>query len=136
MAYATIEYADDYFSKIYDSAWGTLEDDTKQVLLENGTINIDKRDYSGEKLEPTQLNKFPRKFSDGSLSDDNLVKQACCEEAINIYKTGGVLKAGEIKSFKLGNVDVDLTEDAQAEVKPPIDDLLKDYLLGNIRIVW
>lgn len=136
MAYATIEHADDYFSKIYDSAWGTLEDGTKQVLLENGTINIDKRDYSGEKLEPTQLNKFPRKFSDGSLSDDNLIKQACCEEAINIYKTGGVLKAGEIKSFKLGNVDVDLTEDAQAEVNPPIDDLLKDYLLGNARIVW
>jgi hypothetical protein len=135
MAYANIEEANTYYSKIYNSNWSGISNEDKQVLLENATISIDKKEYSGVKVDESQANKFPRVFYDGSISDDSLVAQACIVEALNIYNNGGGdVDASGVESFKLGDVSVNLS-DTNEDSSTEIDNLLKPYLIGNTRIV-
>lgn len=135
MSYATVREADCFFDKIYGSKWETLGYEDKCRLLENATLNIDRYEYSGEKKDPNQENAFPRIFCDGTESDEKLVKRACCEEAMHIYESGEsgvVVSSSDIKSFRLGDVDVTLGGDNTAEATDtPIDNILKDYLKGG-----
>lgn len=110
MSYASIEFADNYFSGQYKSKWSTLDNATKQTLLDNATFNIDTLAYKGKKVDANQTNEFPRKFCDRTLSDDNRVARACCEEAISIYDNDGINPntiASDGGGFKIGDIQVD-----------------------------
>jgi hypothetical protein len=133
MAYATVEEANKYYCGVFNNKWDALSDLDKETLLENATKDIDSYEYSGRKKEEAQENEFPRVFCDGSESDERLVKKACILQAMFIYENGGsTVSAGDIKSFRLGDVDVsvgsDMTIDATAT---PIDNVLARYMRGN-----
>lgn len=133
-SYATIQEADIFFNKIYGSKWETLTQEEKEKLLENATLNIDSYSYAGKKKDKDQENEFPRIFCDYSESDEKLVKKACCLEAMRIYNAGEgsvVLTTSDIKSFKLGDVNVDLGGNNTAEAsETPIDNILGKYMKG------
>ena len=135
MAYATIQEADCFFDKVFGSKWETLGFETKCQLLENATLNIDSYEWSGIKKDPEQPNAFPRIFCDGTESDQMLVKRACCEEAMRIYdagQSGYVASSSDIKSMRLGDVNVDLGgDDTPDATDTPIDNILRDYLKGG-----
>lgn len=135
MAYATIQEADEFFDKIYGSKWEGIPHDQKCRLLENATLNIDSYSYSGQKKDKDQTNEFPRIFCDYSESDENLVKKACFLEAMRIYETGEsgvVMTSSDIKSFKLGDVNVDFGGNNTAEATDtPIDNILGKYMKGR-----
>jgi uncharacterized LabA/DUF88 family protein len=133
MAYATIEEANEYYLGVYNSKWNCLPDLDKETLLENATKDIDSYEYSGRKKEENQLNEFPRVFCDNTESDERLVKKACILQAMFIYENGGsTISASDIKSFKLGDVDVALGSDMTAEATAtPIDNVLGRYMRGN-----
>lgn len=133
MAYATIEEANEYYLGIYNTKWNCLSDLDKETLLENATRDIDSYEYSGRKKDEEQENEFPRVFCDGSESDVRLVKKACILQAMFIYENGGsTISVGDIKSFKLGDVDVNLGSDLSVEATATqIDNILSKYMRGN-----
>lgn len=133
MAYATIEEANEYYLGVYNSKWNELLDLDKETLLENATKDIDNYEYSGRKKDEQQENEFPRVFCDGSESDEKLVKKACILQAMFIYENGGSsISSGDIKSFKLGDVDVNLGSDLSVDATAtPIDNVLSRYMRGN-----
>lgn len=133
MAYASIEEANEYYSGVYNTKWAGLSDLDKETLLENATKDIDGFEYSGRRKDEEQPNEFPRVFCDGSESDERLVKKACILQAMFIYENGGsTITAGDIKSFKLGDVDVTVGSDLTAEsTATPIDNVLGRYMRGN-----
>lgn len=133
MAYATIEEANEYYLGVYGSKWNCLQDLDKETLLENATKDIDSYEYSGMKKDPNQENEFPRVFCDGTESDEKLVKKACILQAMFIYENGGsAISSGDIKSFKLGDVDVALGNDTTIDATAtPIDNVLARYMRGN-----
>ena len=133
MAYATIEEANAYYLDVYNTKWNCLSDLDKEKLLATATKTIDNYDYSGVKKDPDQENEFPRIFCDGSESDEKLVKKACILQAMYIYETGGVaVSSGDIKSFKLGDVDVQLGSDNTVDATAtPIDNVLARYMKGT-----
>ena len=133
MAYATVEEANDYYLGVFNTKWNCLSDLDKQTLLENATKDIDSFEYSGEKKDPEQDNEFPRIFCDGTESDEKLVKKACIMQAMYIYENGGsAVSSSDIKSFKLGDVDVSLGNDMSVNATAtPIDNILARYMRGN-----
>ena len=133
MAYASVEEANDYYLGVYNTKWNCLSDLDKETLLENATKDIDSFEYSGEKKDPEQDNEFPRIFCDGTESDEKLVKKACIMQAMYIYENGGsAVSSSDIKSFKLGDVDVDLGNDMSSNATAtPIDNILARYMRGN-----
>lgn len=133
MAYATIEEANEYYLGVYGSKWNCLSELDKETLLENATKDIDSFEYSGRKKDDEQENEFPRIFCDGTESDERLVKKACILQAMYIYDNGGsTVSSSDIKSFKLGDVDVDLGNDMSVNsTATPIDNVLARYMRGN-----
>ena len=136
--YVTIEETDAYYSNVYNSVWGSLGEDVKEILLKNATLNIDSYDYIGEKQDSEQLNKFPRVLCCGAVTDMDLVKRACMVEALAVYKNGGQASADTsgIKSFKLGNANIEFKEDAKIEVGvSQIPSILRPYIIHGVRVI-
>lgn len=143
-SYASVEEADQYLNVKYGSNWSTYDEDKKAKLLVNSTREIDKRLYQGKKADEKQPLKFPRIIA-GKPTDDELIKQACIELADGLALTssganGGVSNLQAIKSFKVGDTDVEFKDDAELQdpteiTSGVIDDLLKPYLKGNAE-VW
>lgn len=136
MQYATIQEADDFYSKVFNSGWEDISTEDKCLLLKNASLNIDGYQYAGKKKDENQEGEFPRIFCDGTESDENLVKKACILEALRIYKSGdngiGITSSGDIKSFTLGDVDVDLDgADTTNAKQNPIDNILGRYMKGT-----
>ena len=133
MAYATVEEANEYYRGVYNNKWEPIADSDKKTLLENATKDIDSYEYCGRKKDESQENEFPRVFCDGSESDERLVKKACILQAMFIYENGGsTVSAGDIKSFRLGDVDVSVGSDMTIEsTATPIDNVLARYMRGN-----
>lgn len=136
MHYASVEEANDFYSKVYNSGWEEIPHELKCQLLQNATINIDSYEYVGCKKDKDQELEFPRVFCDGKESDENLVKRACILEALRIYKSGdngiGISSSGDIKSFTLGDVDVDLGgANTVNATQTPIDNVLARYMKGT-----
>lgn len=136
MQYATKEEATTFYSKVYNSEWQEILEENKNLLLENASLKIDSYEYSGRKKDPNQEGEFPRVFCDGTESDDRLVKRACILEALRIYKSGdngvGISTSGNLKSFKIGDVNVDLGNDNLASATDShIDNVLGRYLVGE-----
>lgn len=143
-SYASVEDADIYFGAKFGSNWNTKDVFTKQQLLITATRMIDARQYAGSKLEANQPLQFPRQFKSGNVSDDDLVS-ACCFEIADSLGTSGSsgnvdssLLSG-VKSYKVGDVDVTMKDDAEIKVTSQediIDDMLKPYLtdVGGAKI--
>lgn len=143
-AYATVEDADIYFKAKFGSTWASKEELTKQQLLITATRMIDARQYAGTELVPNQPLQFPRQFRSGAVSDDDLVTACCFELADSLGTSGGSGNVDSsmlsgIKSYKVGDVDVTMKDDAEIKITSQddiIDDMLKPYLtdVGGAKI--
>lgn len=69
MSYCTVQEADEYVSTHYLSTdeirgtWESLDEDSKQILLNRGEQVIDNLPLSGRKYDTAQPNAFPRNCS-------------------------------------------------------------------------
>lgn len=143
-SYASVEDADIYFGAKFGSNWNSKDILTKQQLLITATRMIDARQYAGAELENDQPLQFPRQFKSGNVSDDDLVSACCLEIADSLGTSGasgnidGSILSG-VKSYKIGDVDVTMKDDAEIKVTTQgdiIDDMLKPYLtdVGGAKI--
>lgn len=134
--YVTVAQADAYLSAKFGSTWASKDELTKQQLIITATRMIDFRQYAGAKLEKDQPLQFPRQFRSGNLSDDDLVANCCMEVADSLGMSGsssGIDSStlSGVKSYKVGDVDVTMKDDAEIKVTSQddiIDDMLGAYL--------
>lgn len=135
--YATLEEANEYFAARFGSEWSDLTELQKKQTLITATRNIDKRDYQGEKVDESQHLKFPRIIA-GVQTDDNLLIQACCELALNIYSDGGKdTNISNIKSVSMGDSSISFKDEASITSDDDllIEEYLSDYLMGGVRVI-
>lgn len=100
--YATLEDANEYFAGFFNSGWESISDDEKLQLLVSATRSIDRVAYAGERVEENQQLKFPRIIY-GNLTNDNILKEACCEEALSIYESNTATSSDitDVKTMKV-----------------------------------
>lgn len=132
VSYATLDFAEAYFGNIYGNGWDNIDPKDQQKLLNNATLNINSLRFKGQKVDASQPNQLPRKFCDGTTSDDNIVSAACCEEAYAIFDNGGGnpnYDAG-FKSIKVGDTSI---EDLNATGKPEYSQLVSQKAIDLLR---
>lgn len=132
--YATVEQANDYFSRrLFVDEWDASTATDKEKALYMATAKIDMQPLVGRKVDPTQKLQFPRSiyvdtpfmnpyydplkgnipvypgwYNEQEISPD--VIYAACEEALAIIRHAGVannraeLQRQGVKSFRLGNL--------------------------------
>ena len=87
-SYASVEYADDYFSARGVSAWAALETEAKEQALIRATDYIDNIfQWYGKKLTTEQALRFPRQNIKDYEGQDitgipAVLKQAVCDAAV------------------------------------------------------
>lgn len=137
--YATISDADNYFNASYGSAWDSIYDDDKEKLLVSATRSIDRAEYRGVKKEESQVLQFPR-IINGKETDETLLTQACCEEAIAIYNKGNsyVANITGIKKVDVQDTSIEFKDSAETgEFNSDIvDDLLRPYRFLGVSVLY
>lgn len=139
--YATVEDANTYFAPIFDSEWLSLSDNDKKKLLVTATLQIDKKNYQGKKVDENQPLKFPRIIAD-EQTDDDLLMTACCEVAMSLYSEGDSssingINIQSVQSVSLGDSSISFKEGANLESDQDviINDYLSDYLMGGVQVI-
>lgn len=137
--YATVDEADSYFAATFGSEWDNVGQTQKPQLLVTATRLIDKKDFQGVKVDENQPLKLPRVLADGTITDDNLVMQACVELAMNVYSDGGKnIDISNIKSVGLGDSSITFRDNSSVTESDDdllIDEFLSDYLMGGVRVI-
>lgn len=137
--YATVDEADSYFAATFGSEWDNVGQTQKPQLLVTATRLIDKKDFQGVKVDENQPLKLPRVLADGTITDDNLVMQACVELAMNVYSDGGKnVDISNIKSVGLGDSSITFRDNSSVTESDDdllIDEFLSDYLMGGVRVI-
>lgn len=137
--YATKEEADNYFNASFGSNWESIEDETKNVLLVSATRSIDKSEWKGAKVDKEQPLAFPRYIA-GKQTDDELLVNACCEEALAIYNSGtsDTSNTDGIESIKVQ--DTQITFKANAEEQEfksnSVEELLRPYRYLGVSVLF
>lgn len=137
--YATISEADAYFNGAFGSAWEHIDDDDKIRLLISATRNIDRQEYRGSKVEPTQALEFPR-IINNKETDDTIVTKACCEEAYAIFNKGqsAVSDIDGIKRIEVQDTTIEFKDSADLSgyVSDVVDDLLRPYRFLGVSVLY
>lgn len=85
MSYASISFADEYFSERYGAdEWTEMSESNKTKLLKTATMIIDQLNFAGDKADEDQELEFPR-GTDTEVPRN--IKRACCE--ISLALLGG-----------------------------------------------
>lgn len=106
--YATAEEADEYFAAFFNSGWDAISDEDKAKLLVSATRSIDRMQFAGEKVDEEQKLKFPRIIY-CQQTDDNVLLEACCEEALAIYRFNSAFSSdiSGVKSMRVQDTTVE-----------------------------
>jgi len=93
--YATLEEAQSYFDdcRLNAESWDNSTPENQLKALKSATISIDRLNFKGSKVDPTQANEFPR--ITGRLPSDSTrvipstgiprdIQVACCELALSL----------------------------------------------------
>lgn len=155
-SYVDVAFADDYFSTSYgrNTAWGALDDTSKQNLLIEATRLIDALyEFIGVKASSSQALQWPRAYvpdPSGSYSVQGSnydtgqlyypvdviippIKQSVCELAYYILTTGKFeLKNSNSSAIKVGPIAIDAWK-SRSNFPTIIQSLLMD--LGRSRMV-
>lgn len=135
--YATVEEADDYFAGFFNSGWEDIEQDDKPKLLVSATRSIDRGNYAGEKVECSQLLKFPRIIYHKQTCDKVLL-EACCEEALAIYNWNSAAdgNVSGIKSMRVQDttIEFDGKQDTKQFKSENANKLLYPYFEFGVEI--
>jgi hypothetical protein len=116
-SYVTIDEATTYLSSMLDAnEWTSADNETKEKALISATRNIDREKLNGKKYSDDQVLQFPR-LADGE-NIPQVVKDACCEEALFLLKMTAYQKKREME-HALGMVGAsigDASEYAQQSI--------------------
>lgn len=140
--YADLDDATEYFSSVYNSSWGGIDDNDKAKLLVMATRHIDSVDWRGLPLNPDQKLQFPRMI-DGRETGEELLMSACCEEAAAIYENDGAAGmngANGIKSVRVQDTEIQFKDGKATEemllVSDEVARLLGKYMNKGIRVLY
>lgn len=137
--YATKDEADNYFNASFGSNWGTIDDETKNVLLVSATRSIDRAEWKGAKVDEEQPLAFPRYIA-GKQTDEDLLMRACCEEAIAIYKSGtsDTSNTEGIESIKVQDTQITFKANAKEQdfKSNDVEELLRPYMYLGVSVLF
>ena len=137
MSYVNLTEANEYFSdRLHADAWAEASDADKEKALATATKAIDRMPLIGRKAVSEQTLAFPR-HPDTEVPV--AVKDACCEEALAILKSGNSqrrkLQQEGVQSFTLGNMSETYVAGAsRGLLSQEARELLRPWLLGAVMI--
>lgn len=108
-SYASVEYADDYFSARGVSAWEELETEQKESALIRATDFIDNiYQWNGKKLTVTQSLRFPRQNLRDYEGNEVTGIPACLKQAVC---DAAVIASGGTELFQTKNENGDVVSE-------------------------
>ena len=142
--YADLQDAEIYNNAIVGSTWANKNETTRSQYLVMATRKIDSYNYAGEKKDPNQELKFPRIMTNGTVSDDNLLTNLCCQVAT--YYNDNSASSGDsgnfldaVENYQIGDLHVKFKSDATLDLSG-LDDIieqaLKDWLSSQGMQIW
>lgn len=142
--YADLTDASVYNNAIVGSIWATKTQTEQAQYLVMATRKIDSYNYCGEKVDTNQELKFPRIMNNGTVSDDNLLTQLCCQVATYYCdngSTGG--DSGDflsnVENYQIGDLHVKFKSDATLDLtglNDLIEQALKEWLQNQGMEIW
>lgn len=144
--YADLEDAQIYNNAILKSTWGTKTEEEQSQLLVMATRKIDSYSFAGQKIDPEQPLKFPRIMTNGTVSDDNLLTNLCCQVATYYNDNSASSGGGDsgnfldaVENYQIGDLHVKFKSDATLDLSG-LDDIieqaLKDWLSSQGMQIW
>lgn len=145
--YADLDDAQKYNNAILNSTWGNLDETAQSQLLVMATRKIDSYKYTGTKVDEEQPLKFPRVMRNGTVSDDKLLTDLCCQVAAFYNDNGSSGSSGsdtgnmleQLKAYQIGDLHVTFKDNAQIDLTG-LDDIiegaLKDWMMSNSMEIW
>ena len=142
--YADLSDASDYNNAIYGSTWLNLPETARKQLLVQATRKIDSYNYCGQKVDPNQELKFPRIMSNGTISDDVLLTNLCCQVAA-YYNDNGTTGGdsgnflSNVENYQIGDLHVKFKSDATLDIaglNDLIEQALKAWLQNQGMEIW
>lgn len=144
--YADLDDAEKYNNAILNSTWNERTETEQAQLLVMATRKIDSYKYTGTKIDENQPLKFPRIMRNGTVSDDNLLINLCCQVATYYNDNGSGGSGGSsgdllnnLKEYKLGDFQVNFKDDAKIDLTgldDIIEDALAEWLVSNSMEIW
>ena len=85
--YISLSDAESYVERLYlpDGLWAAATDATKNTLLAQATLMIDREVWRYAKTDPDQALEFPR---NGNEDIETKVTYACVEQALHLLRSG------------------------------------------------
>lgn len=145
--YADLDDAQKYNNAILNSTWENLDEKSQSQLLVMATRKIDSYKYTGTKVDEEQPLKFPRIMRNGTVSDDQLLTDLCCQVAAFYNDNGSGGSSGsdtgnmleQLKAYQIGDLHVTFKDNAQIDLTgldDIIEDALKDWMMSNSMEIW
>lgn len=143
--YADLTDAEIYNNAILNSSWDDLEDTAKKQLLVMATRKIDSYKYTGSKVDENQPLKFPRVMKNGTVSNDELLTNLCCQVAAYYNSNGGSSSGSsgdllsQLKAYQIGDLHVNFKDDAKIDLTgldDIIEDALSEWMISNSMEIW
>ena len=107
------------------------------------TRKIDSYNYAGQKIDKDQPLKFPRVMTNGTVSDDNVLTQLCCQVATYYCDNGTSESSGEflngVENYQIGDLHVKFKSDAKIDLTgldDIIEQVLSDWLKNQGMEIW
>lgn len=142
--YADLTDATTYNNAIVGSTWASKTPTIQSQYLVMATRKIDSYNYTGKKINDDQPLKFPRIMANGTISDDNVLTQLCCQIA-TFYNDNGSTSGGDgdflnnVENYQIGDLHVKFKSDATIDLSG-IDDFieqaLQEWLQNQGMAIW
>ena len=142
--YANLEDATIYNNAIVGSTWATKSEEERSQRLVQATRKIDSYSYAGTKVDKDQPLKFPRVMTNGTVSDDNVLTQLCCQIA-TFYNDNGSSSGdsgdflNNVENYQIGDLHVKFKSDATIDlsgIDDFIENALKEWLSSQGMEIW
>ena len=141
--YADLTDATTYNNAIVGSIWEEKTETVRSQYLVMATRKIDSYNYSGQKVDKDQPLKFPRVMTNGTVSDDNVLINLCCQIA-TYYCDNGTSEAGgdflnNVENYQIGDLHVKFKSDAKIDLSgldDYIEQELQEWLKNQGMEIW
>ena len=142
--YADLTDASTYNNAIVGSTWATQTLKIQSQYLVMATRKIDSYNYTGQKFEADQPLKFPRIMANGTISDDDVLTQLCCQIATFYNDNGSTNSANSdfmnsVENYQIGDLHVKFKDDATLDLSgldDYIEQALSEWLKSQSMEIW
>lgn len=141
--YADLTDASNYNNAIVGSTWAEKSTTVQSQYLVMATRKIDSYNYAGQKVDADQPLKFPRVMANGTVSDDNVLINLCCQVA-TYYNDNGTSEASgdflnNVENYQIGDLHVKFKDDAKIDLSgldDYIEQALQEWLKNQGMEIW